>query len=217
MSNAKVVRDHSHFMNDIENSLSRPLLEAERIALRRVLDRVVRLPSPKLLDLNISFWLIKKLYLQIYLGEDKRTDTRNNRDNYERTKLQEYKERNGEYYFASLPEEIQQGFKFEEKRIIQSVFNRAISIPTRKILETNIRFKIKRRYYLALYLGFDRRKRRRGSASRGLDVVSFAGSMMIYLIVIFFIAYFAKTVLNYDLVQGEHGIDYIIRKLGLNN
>ena len=217
MSKSKVVRDHSHFMNEMETTLSRPLLEAERMSLRRVLDRVVRLPSPKLLDLNISFWLVRKLFLQIYLGEDKRTDTRNNRDNYERTKLQEYKERNGEYYFASLPEDVQQGFKFEEKRIIQSIFNRAISIPTRKIFETNIRVKIKRRYYLALYLGFDRRKRRRGSASRGLDVVSFAGSMVIYLTVLLFVSYFAKTVLNYDLIQGEHAIEFIIRKLGLNN
>ncbi|MCF7911843.1 MAG: hypothetical protein K9M99_04910 [Candidatus Cloacimonetes bacterium] len=216
MSVGKVVRDHAYFMNQIATSLSRELSDSELQALKRALDLVVRIPSPKLLDLNISFWLIKKFYLQIYLGEDKRTDSRNERDKFERTKLVEYKERDAEYYFAGMPEDIQQGFKFEEKRIIQSVFNRAISIPTRKIVETNIRFKFKRRYYLALYLGFDRRKRRRGSASRSLDVVSFAGSMMIYLIVILLVAYFAKSVLNYNFVKDEHAFEYLIRKLGLN-
>ncbi|MDP8220328.1 MAG: hypothetical protein P9X26_03210 [Candidatus Stygibacter frigidus] len=216
MSSVKVLRDQEHFINDIKNSLHRQLTEQEILSLRRVLDRVVRIPSPKLLDLNIPFWLIKRFYFQIYLGEDKRTKIRNDRDKFERTKLKEYKERNAEYYFASLPEDIQAGFQYEEKRIIQAVFNRAISIPSRKILETNINFKIKKRYYLAIYLGLDRRKGRIKNASHSVNVLSFAGSMVIYMLVIIFVAYFAKTVLRYDFIKGVHGIDWLIDKIGLN-
>jgi len=216
MANVKILRDQDHFLDDIQNSLHRQITEQEILSLRRVLDRVVRVPSPKLLDLNIPFWLIKRFYFQIYLGEDKRTKTRNDRDKFDRTKLKEYKERNAEYYFASLPEDIHAGFQYEEKRIIQAVFNRAISIPSRKILETNINFKIKKRYYLSIYLGLDRRRGRRKNASHSLNVLSFAGSMLIYLLVMIFVAYFAKTVLNYDLVHGGHGIDWLIDKIGLN-
>jgi len=216
MANVKILRDQDHFIDDIQNSLHRQLAEEELLSLRRVLDRVVRVPSPKLLDLNIPFWLIKRFYFQIYLGEDKRTKTRNDRDKFERTKLKVYKERNADYYFASLPEDIQKGFQYEEKRIIQAVFNRAISIPSKKVLETNINFKIKKRYYLSIYLGLDRRKGKRKNASHALNTLSFMGSMLIYLLMIIFIAFFAKTVLNYDLIQGGHGIDWLIEKLGLN-
>ncbi|MDP8209212.1 MAG: hypothetical protein P9M05_00260 [Candidatus Stygibacter australis] len=216
MANVKILRDQDHFLNDIQNSLHRQLAEEEILSLRRVLDRVVRVPSPKLLDLNIPFWLIKRFYFQIYLGEDKRTKTRNDRGKFERTKLKEYKERNADYYFASLPEDIQKGFQYEEKRVIQAVFIRAISIPSRKILETNINFKIKNRYYLSIYLGLDRRRGKRKNASHALNTLSFMSSMLIYLLVIIFVAFFAKTVLNYDLVQGGHGIDWLIDKLGLN-
>ncbi|MDP8320786.1 MAG: hypothetical protein RAO94_00400 [Candidatus Stygibacter australis] len=216
MANVKILRDQDHFLNDIQNSLHRQLAEEEILSLRRVLDRVVRVPSPKLLDLNIPFWLIKRFYFQIYLGEDKRTKTRNDRSKFERTKLKEYKERNADYYFASLPEDIQKGFQYEEKRVIQAVFIRAISIPSRKILETNINFKIKNRYYLSIYLGLDRRRGKRKNASHALNTLSFMSSMLIYLLVIIFVAFFAKTVLNYDLVQGGHGIDWLIDKLGLN-
>lgn len=216
MAYAKIIRDQDHFLDDIQNSLHRQLAEQEILSLRRVLDRVVRIPSPKLLDLNIPFWLIKRFYFQIYLGEDKRTKARNDRDQYQRTKLKEYKERNADYYFALLPDDIQTGFNYEEKRIIQAVFNRAISIPSKKVLETNLNFKIKKRYYLSIYLGIDRRKGRRRNASQMLNALSVMGSLLIYLLVLIFVAYFAKTVLNYDIVQGGHGIDYLIDKLGLN-
>ncbi len=216
MTYTPVIQDRQYYLDQIRSSVHRNINPEEEKALLLVLDKIVRLPSPKIIDLNIPFWMIKRLYIQIYLGIDKRTQSRKERDKFNAEKLKEYKERNARYYFVNLPEHIQNKFNFEEKRLIEDVFNRAIKIPTRKILESNFSFKLKQKFYLTFYLGLDRRKGRRSSPNGLMNRLSFAGSAFIYLFVIIFIAYFAKSVLNYDIIQGSHGIDYLIEKLGLN-
>ncbi len=217
MKYAPVIKDRQYYLDQIRSSIHRNIAQEEERALLLVLDKIVRLPSPKILDLNIPFWLIKRFYIQIYFGVDKRTQTRKDRDNFEAEKLKGFKERDARYYFINLPENIQNGFNYEEKRLIEDVFIRAIKIPTRKILESNITFKLKQKFYLTFYLGLDRRKGRRNSPNQLMHRLSFVGSMLIYLFVIIFVTYFAKSVLNYDIVKGSHGIDYLINKLGLNN
>jgi hypothetical protein len=212
----QVVKDQKYYLTDIKNSLHRVLNDDQERALKLVLDKIVRVPSPKIIDLNIPFWLIKRFYIQIYFGHDKRTSQRKERDKFDKTRLKEYKERNADFYFAGLPEDIQSSFNYEEKNVIMATLARAISIPSKKIIESNINFKLKQKYYLAFYLGFDRRKGRRSSASSLMNKLSFLSSAMIYLLVILFVMYFAKTVLNYDFIPDSHGIDYLIEKLGLN-
>ncbi|MCF7919374.1 MAG: hypothetical protein K9N06_05620 [Candidatus Cloacimonetes bacterium] len=210
-----MIQKKEYYLSEIQRLLKRDLTDDEIRALNTTLDKIIRPPSPKIVDLNIPFRLIKRFYLQIYFGEDKRTKSRNKRDALEKKRLDEYKERNAEYYFMLMPQEIRNNFDFEQRRWIQDVLQRSIMIPTKKILEKNIRFKLKKRYYLTIYLGFDRRKGRRPSKDGLMNKLSFAGSAMIYAIVILFVVFFAKTVLNYDVFQGGHGIDVLLEKSGL--
>jgi hypothetical protein len=216
MAYSPVVRDQQHFISQIEEAFYRGLEPDETEALRQVLNKIIRIPSPKILDLNIPFWLIRRFFIQIYFGEDKRTKSRNERDKYEKEKLREFRERDAEFYFMNLPDKIQYGFNYEEKRAIHDIFKRAIPIPSRKIIETNLSFKFKKKYYLTLYLGFDRRQGRRRNINTTMNKISFATSMLIYIIVISIVLYFGKSALNYDVVKGSHGYEYIIEKLGLN-
>lgn len=205
-----------YYLNDIRNSLHREITANQERAILLAISKIVRIPSPKLLDLNIPFWLFKRFYIQIYLGEDKRSIARNKRDKSQKKELKDYKERNSDYYFASMPQEIKTSFNYEEKQVIKAVFSRAIFIPSRKIIDKNITFKLKKRYYLAFYLGFDRRKGKRRSANATMRNISILGELMIYFLVILFVLFFAKTVLNYDIIENTHSIDYLIEKLGLN-
>lgn len=215
MAENSPVQDQAYYLNEIQYSIKRELTADEARALKQVLDRVVRIPSPKIVNLNIRFWLIKKLYLQIYFGEEKRDKSRKERDSFEKERLKEYKNRDDEYYFRMLPEEIANSFHFEQKRLIKDVFKRAIKIPTKKIMEGNISIGFKKKYYFAFFLGFDRRKKKRAGANALMDRLSFLGSVIIYSIVILFVGYFAKTVMGYDIIKGSHGIDYLIEKSGL--
>jgi len=210
-----MMQDQAYYLSDIQRLLKRDLTADENRALKTTLDRIIRPSAPKLVDLNIPFWLIKRFYLQIYFGEDQRSTSRNKRDAKDKKRLNGYKERNSEYYFMLMPLEVRNNFNFEQRRWIQDVLQRAIMIPTKKILEKNIRFKLVKRYYLTLYLGFDRRKGRRASKDGLMNRLSFAGSTVIYGIVILFVMYFAKTMLNYDIIEGSHGIDWLLEKIGL--
>jgi hypothetical protein len=209
-----MIQNQAYYLSDIQRLLMRDLTADENRALKTTLDRIIRPTAPKILDLNIPFWLIKRFYLQLYFGEDKRSISRNKRDANDKKRLNEYKERNSEYYFMLMPQEIRDNFNFEQRRWIQDVLQRAIMIPTKKIIEKNIRFKLKNRYYLTLYLGLDRRKGRRASKDGLMNKLSFAGSTAIYGIVILFVMYFAKTMLRYDVFEGIHFIDWILDKIG---
>lgn len=215
MSTENPVQNQAYYLGEIQRLLRRDLSSEQSFALKHVLDRVVRVPSEKIINLNIRFWLFTKLYLQIYVGEEKRDRKRRKKDVDERKRLNEYKERDAEYYFRLLPEDTSKEFNFEESRLIKDVLNRAIKIPTKKIFEGNISFKLKKKYYLAFFLGFDRRKNRRPGASLMMDRMSIFGSIVIYAIVIAFVAYFGKTVMNYDIIEGQHAIDYLLEKSGL--
>lgn len=216
MAVESITKDSKYYINDIALSLHRELTSDQYSALKQILDKIIRIPSPKIIDLNIPFWLIKRFYLQVYFGIDKRTSKRNKQDKANLQKMKQFKERNAEYYLSCLPENIIKSFNYEEKRIIEATLNRAIAIPSKKIIESNLTFKLKKKYYLAVYLGFDRRKGRRSNPDSLMDKLSFIGSALIYLFVILIVLYFAKTVLNYDIIPGRHFLDVLIEKLGLN-
>lgn len=212
----QIVQNQAYYLAEIQRLLKKTFSAEENRAFKLILDKVVRVPSPKILDLNITFWFIKKFYLQIYFGEDKRKKDRKERDRYEKERLKQYKERDAEYYFLLLPQNIRELYNFEQKRLIQDVLKRAIKIPTRKIIEGNISLKLKKKYYIAFFLGFDRRKKKRKNADQLMNTLSALGTIFIYFIFILFIVFFAKTVLNYDIIEGTHGFNWLIDKIGLN-
>ena len=68
--------DSEYFYSQINTHIEKTFTFEQKKEVKNLLKRIVKVPSKKLLDFNISFWFIKKLYLTVYLGIDKRTKDR---------------------------------------------------------------------------------------------------------------------------------------------
>jgi len=159
------LKDVDYYMEQMGHGILSSFSEDQNKAVRLVLAKAIRIPSKKLIDLNVPFWFIKKYYMQFYMGEDKRKGRR-------KPKIDQMSEniiyRDYKYFYSTLPKEVTTSLNFEQKRTVQDILKRCILVPTKKIYESNKTFRfLGKDMYTSFFLGFDQRKGHRiGSTNR---------------------------------------------------
>lgn len=164
-------KDVDYFMNQMGHGIKNSFTEEQEKQIRLILAKAIRIPSKKLVDLNVPFWFIKKYFMQLYIGEDKRKKNRlKNLDKPSENII----DRDYKYFYSMISEEVRNSLNFEQKRTVQDILKRCIVIPTKKIYESNNTYRIfKKDYYIAFFLGYDKRKSHRltsGTQMRGLNM-----------------------------------------------
>ena len=77
---------------------------------------------------------------------------------------------------------MRNSLNFEQKRSVQDILKRCIVVPTKKIYESNQTYKIFGKiYYVAFFLGFDKRKGHRSDASSNMKGLSMSVRGFIYI------------------------------------
>lgn len=78
MSHKGRIRKHSseHFYQQIPDSIKRTFSSEQRDAVRLILDKAIERPSQKVIDARITFWLIRRFYLVLFFGFDRRESNR---------------------------------------------------------------------------------------------------------------------------------------------
>jgi hypothetical protein len=156
------LKDVDYFMNQMGHGIKDSFTEEQEKHIRLVLAKAIRIPSKKIIDLNVPFWFLKKYYMQFYVGEDRRKGMRKPKPN--NAPSENIIERDYTYFYSLLPEEISQSLNFEQRRTIQDILKRCIVVPTKKIYESNKTCKLfKKDYYISFFLGYDKRKSHRSS------------------------------------------------------
>ena len=69
-------KDVDYYMSQMGHVITGSLNEEQEKQIRLILAKAIRIPSKKLVDLNVPFWFFKKYYMQLYIGEDKRAKNR---------------------------------------------------------------------------------------------------------------------------------------------
>ncbi|MCF7919373.1 MAG: hypothetical protein K9N06_05615 [Candidatus Cloacimonetes bacterium] len=174
------LKDVDYFFNQMGQGIIHSLTEEQEQQIRLVLAKAIRIPSKKIIDLNVPFWFFKKYYMQLYLGEDKR---KGNRKPQKNKASENIIERDYRYFFYTLPKEVIDSLNFEQKRSIQDILKRCIVVPTKKIYESNNTFRFfKKDMYLSFFLGYDKRKGQRAGASTKMFGLNMGVRGFIYLI-----------------------------------
>ena len=70
------LKDVDYFLDQMGHGIKNSFTEEQEKHIRLVLTKAIRIPSQKMIDLNVPFWFFKKYYLQLYVGEDKRRGNR---------------------------------------------------------------------------------------------------------------------------------------------
>jgi hypothetical protein len=153
------LKDVDYFLDQMGHGIKNSFTEEQEKHIRLVLSKAIRVPSKKMIDLNVPFWFFKKYYLQLYVGEDKRRDSR---QPHNIKSSENIIDRDYNYFYNTLPKDILDSLNYEQKRAVQDILKRCIAVPTKKIYETNKTFKFFGKYcYLSFFLGFDKRKGQR--------------------------------------------------------
>ena len=150
------LKDVDYFMTQMGHGIKDSFNEEQEKYIRLILAKAIRIPSKKLIDLNVPFWFIKKYYMQLYIGEDKRQGSRKPKVNQTSENIIE---RDYSYFYSLIPSEVAKSLNFEQKRAVQDILKRCIVVPTKKIYESNKTHKLfGKYYYLSFFLGYDKRK-----------------------------------------------------------
>jgi hypothetical protein len=64
--------DSDYFYSQIPTNISDTLTFEQQKAIKSVLKRAIRIPSKKLCSIEFTFWFIRRFYIVLYLGIDKR-------------------------------------------------------------------------------------------------------------------------------------------------
>jgi len=166
------LKDVDYFMEQMGHGIKDSFTEEQEKDIRLILAKAIRIPSKKIIDLNVPFWFFKKYYTQLYVGEDKRRASRKSKP--VNTVSENIIERDFRYFYSLIPKEVSEVLNFEQKRAVQDILKRCIVVPTKKIYESNNSYKIfKKYYYVSFFWGFDKRKAQRvgtDSSMRGLNL-----------------------------------------------
>ncbi len=174
-------KDVDYFMNQMGHGIKDSFTEEQEKFIRLTLAKAIRIPSKKIIDLNVPFWFIKKYYLQLYIGEDKRKGSR--KPAVQKTSTENIIERDYRYFYSLIPPEIASTLNFEQKRAIQDILKRCIIVPTRKIYESNKTYKMfKKDYYISFFLGYDKRKSQRLVPDSQMKGINLSARGFIYFI-----------------------------------
>lgn len=72
----KPERTAEYYLSEIRKDVLETLSTEQKNEIKSVLKRSLGLKSDKVVDVNITFWFIKKMYMTLYLGFDKRKTQR---------------------------------------------------------------------------------------------------------------------------------------------
>jgi hypothetical protein len=64
--------DSDYFYSQIPNNISDTFNFEQQKAIKSVIKRAIRIPSKKLFSIEFTFWFIRRFYIVLYLGIDKR-------------------------------------------------------------------------------------------------------------------------------------------------
>lgn len=217
------LRDVDYYVSQMGHGIRDSFTPEQEKHIRLVLAKAIRIPSKKIMDINVPFWFFKKYYMQFYLGEDKRKSRRG--DKFRDTPTESIIERDYKYFYSLIPQETAKELNFEQKRAIQDILKRCIVVPTKKIYETNRIFKFgKKDYYYSFFLGFDKRKLYRSGSDSQVKGLNMSIRGFIYLVeiavavgLIYAIIVIISTLFNFNPTESfERGImdEVIEEKIG---
>ena len=130
----------------------------------------------------------------------------------EQINLPSYRQRTPEYYLQQIEPHVLASFNLEQRQAIINILNQAIPQPSPKIVD--FRFNIDlifSRFYLVLFVGKDRRKRRRKYVPEGIARIGNAIAVVMLLLganlvisgVILLFAYLFKSAVGIDFFPGH--------------
>ena len=174
-------KDVDYFMNQMGHGIKDSFTEDQEKHIRLIIAKAIRIPSKKILDINVPFWFFKKYYMQLYFGEDKRKGMR--KPKAKQMSTENIIERDYRYFYSLISPDIVSSLNFEQKRAIQDILKRCIVVPTKKIYETNKTFKfMKVDYYISFFLGYDKRKAHRVAGDTSMHGINLSVRGFIYFI-----------------------------------
>lgn len=65
-------RDSGYYYRQLPTGIQDSLSTEQAREIQKVIARAIRVPSKKLVSLELTFWFFKRFYMVLYLGEDKR-------------------------------------------------------------------------------------------------------------------------------------------------
>ena len=121
------------------------------------------------------------------------------------------------YYYEQMPSPIKDGLNYEQAKAIKSVLERAIKVPSKKLIDIEVTFWFFKRFYLVLYLGLDKRKTMRLIDDHSIAaIIKYSLHTVITLIlwvstlfVLFAALYYAKSTIGIDIFPEQHLQDII--------
>lgn len=130
----------------------------------------------------------------------------------EQINLPSYRARTPEYYLQQIEPHVLASFNLEQRQAIINILNLAIPQPSPKIVD--VRFNIDlifSRFYLVLFVGKERRKRRRKYVPEGIARIGNAIAVVMLLLganlvisgVILLFAYLFKSAVGIDFFPGH--------------
>lgn len=115
------------------------------------------------------------------------------------------------YYYHQLPEKIRQTITYEQEREIRKVIQRAIRVPSKKLICVELTFTFFKRFYLVWYLGRDLRNKPRYSSTNKQNfmrvTVHFFCTCALWLTISLtaaIVLYELKTLLDIDIFPDQH-------------
>lgn len=121
------------------------------------------------------------------------------------------------YYYHQLPEGVRRTITYEQEREILKVIQRAIRVPSKKLISIELTFTFFKRFYLVWYLGRDLRNRPRYSSSNKQNfmriTVHFICTCILWLTIGLTAAlalYELKTLLDIDIFPDQHTNEFIL-------
>ena len=133
---------------------------------------------------------------------------------------QDGSKRNGDYYFSQLPEGIRKDLTMEQAREIKRVIDRAIPVPSKKIVSTELTFWFFKRFYCVFYLGEDKRRLVKNLSTNHAKMFKLSAhilsSLIVWVATIFVAAtavYYAKSTLGIDLFPDQHAPELIMESI----
>lgn len=122
-----------------------------------------------------------------------------------------------EYFFSEIQSDIKSSMNEAQKTEIMKILKRAVSIPSKKILNVNFTFWFIKSFYVTVYFGLDKRKSRRSSSRRKRDSITalvmksglYLLMTAVVLIILFLSLYFIKTELGIDIFKDKHLRDFL--------
>ena len=71
-----IEKSSKYYYNEIPENIERTFTEEQRTEIKKILSMIIIKPAKKAVDVRITFWFIKRFYLVILLGFEKRSNSR---------------------------------------------------------------------------------------------------------------------------------------------